>query len=287
LWLVALCWSCWTDQFLAMGDDEDKVKGTKEIALLAEKGLALFAAEKKEDEVELDVPAATKFKEETEAKVKALEAEAALLTGKANEKPRKEKGKEAAALKTTPEYIDACKVVKGQQPKNGHFAKHKESEKPKEEEATKAAEKDADEEKDAKKKEDKKPLKKAESAGISKAERDEMEKLKNDIISKKKEMKESGMSGGQMNKDEQIVEWVKRMNELKEKENPGCLTAQKEDKKSKGKKMSADQEKDKKELENSIEEYKGKLKGEFGYTNKEMKADPDLNEMLARLAAFK
>merc|ERR1712060_446770 len=71
-----------------------------------------------------------------------------------------------------------------------------------------------------KKKDDKKP-KKQESAGISKAERDELEKLKDDIIARKKELKDSGMSGGQINKDEQVVSWVNRMNELKEKESPG------------------------------------------------------------------
>merc|ERR1711985_23109 len=93
---------------------------------------------------------------------------------------------------------------------------------------------------DAKKKADKKPQ---ESAGISKAERDELEKLKNDIIARKKELKETGMSGGQINKDEQVVGWVTRMNELKEKENPGCLQAAKEDKKEgKKKKLSAEQE---------------------------------------------
>merc|ERR1712174_16358 len=98
---------------------------------------------------------------------------------------------------------------------------------------------------DDKEKKDK-PKKATESAGISKAERDELEKLKNDIIARKKELKEQGMSGGQMNKDEQVVAWVARMNELKEKENPGCLTAQKEEKKEgKKKKLSADQEKEK------------------------------------------
>merc|ERR1712188_221912 len=86
------------------------------------------------------------------------------------------------------------------------------------------------------KKEDKKP-KKQESAGISKAERDELEKLKNDIIAKKKELKEQGMSGGQMNKDAEIVAWVARMNELKEKENPGAAAAAKEEKGGKKKKV--------------------------------------------------
>merc|ERR1712072_1086315 len=129
---------------------------------------------------------------------------------------------------------------------------------------------------------------KQESAGISKAERDELEKLKTDIIAKKKELKETGMSGGQINKNEEIVEWVKRMNELKEKENPGCLTAQKEEKKGgKKKALSAEQEQAKKELEQQIEEYRAKLKSEFGYSNKDIKADPDLNDMLKKLAEMK
>merc|ERR1711907_645149 len=141
---------------------------------------------------------------------------------------------------------------------------------------------------DKKKKDDKKPKKEIESAGISKAERDELEKLKNDIIARKKELKETGMSGGQINKDEQVVGWVTRMNELKEKENPGCLQAAKEDKKEgKKKKLSAEQEQEKKDLETQIEEYRNKLKNEFGYTNKDIKADPDLNDMLAKLNGMK
>merc|ERR1711907_420049 len=141
---------------------------------------------------------------------------------------------------------------------------------------------------DKKKKDDKKPKKEIESAGISKAERDELEKLKNDIIARKKELKEQGMSGGQMNKDETIVGWVTRMNELKEKENPGCLAAAKDEKKGGKKKvLSAEQEQAKKDLENQIEEYRNKLKTEFGYTNKDIKADPDLNEMMKRLAEMK
>merc|ERR1712046_101868 len=102
----------------------------------------------------------------------ALEAEAAALTGKDNKKARQEKSKEASALKVTPEYIDAVKVIKGQPPKNGNFAKSKAAAKPKAD-AAPAAEAAKDDEKDAKKKEkdDKKP-KKQESAGISKAERD-------------------------------------------------------------------------------------------------------------------
>merc|ERR1712070_173711 len=169
-------------------------------------------------------------KADQEARIAALEAEAAALTGKDNKKARSEKSKEASALKTTPEYIDACKVVKGLQPKNGNFLKSRAAAKPKAAAAAADAkvEEKADDSK-KKEKEDKKP-KKQESAGISKAERDELEKLKNDIIARKKELKESGMSGGQINKDEQVAGWVARMNELKEKETPGCLTAAKEDK---------------------------------------------------------
>ena len=60
-----------------------------------------------------------------------------------------------------------------------------------------------------------------------------------------------------MNKDETIVGWVKRMNELKEKENPGCLESQREDKKAgKTKKLTTEQVKEKAELETAIEEYK-------------------------------
>jgi len=263
--------------------EEDTIKGGKEIRLLAEKGMALFANQA-EDEVTLDTEGAQKFKDEADAKSAALEAEAALLTGKDNKKARTEKSKEASELKKTPEYIDAGKVLKGQTPKNGHFATIKGAAKP--DDATAAAGAPAgDEKKDDKKK---KELKPTAAAGISKDERAELDKLKNDIIAKKKELKDAGESGGQINKNEDIVGMVKRMNELKEKENPGGLAAAKEEKKGGSKKkMSSQSEAAKRELESQIEEYKGKLKGEFGYTAKDMKADPDLNEMLAKLAAIK
>merc|ERR1711877_51401 len=103
------------------------------------------------------------------------------------------------------------------------------------------------------KKEDKKPAKKQESAGISKAERDELEKLKADIIARKTELKGTGMSGGQINKDEQVVAWVARMNELKEKEEPGSTTAKKDEKK-KEPKLSGEAQKDIEKLTNEIEE---------------------------------
>merc|ERR1711967_54315 len=109
-----------------------------------------------------------------DAKIKALEEEADSLHGKDNMKARAAKGKEAAALKADPQYIDAIKVVKGLETKHGFFIKSKDApveEKPVEEE------KPAEEEKDTKKKEkkeDKKP-KKVESAGLSPAEVKELE----------------------------------------------------------------------------------------------------------------
>jgi len=90
------------------------------------------------------------------------------------------------------------------------------------------------------------------------------------------------MTGGQQNKDAQVVEWVARMNELKEKESPGSTQKpEKADKKKKA--LSADVQKAADQLKQEIEDYKVKLKTEFGYSNKDMKADPELQEMEARL----
>jgi len=139
-----------------------------------------------------------------------------------------------------------------------------------------------------KKDEKKKPAKKQESAGISPDERKELEDLKNKIIAKKKELKEQGMSGGQMNKEAEIVGWVARMNELKEKENPGGLQAAQDAKKSTGKKknMSADQESALKEKKQAFEEYTEKLRTEFKYSKKEIQADPDYQEMAKEIKAL-
>merc|ERR1711862_903092 len=105
------------------------------------------------------------------------------------------------------------RIVKGLEAKKGHFVKSitKGADPLAEKAAAAAVAEEA--KKDVKKKDDKPS--KVMAAGISKAERDELEKLKNDIISRKKELKDSGMSGGQI-KDEQVVGWVNRMNELKE-----------------------------------------------------------------------
>merc|ERR1711920_396083 len=124
------------------------------------------------------------------------------------------------------------------------------------------------------------------SAGLSQAEKKELDQIKNDIVTRKAQLKEQGMSGGQQNKDAQIVEWVARMNELKEKECPG--STQKPDKKEEKKKkvLSGDVQKAAESLRREIDEYKTKLKSEFGYSNKDIKADPDLAEMESRLQAM-
>merc|ERR1712050_299484 len=125
-----------------------------------------------------------------------------------------------------------------------------------------------------------------ESAGISKAERDELEKLKTDIIARKKELKEQGMSGGQMNKDSEIVAWVARMNELKEKECPGSTTSGKKDEKEK-KETKANKSEEKMALEAKIEEYRQQLINEFKYSPKDIKADPDMADMVKQLQKLK
>ena len=112
---------------------------------------------------------------------------------------------------------------------------------------------------------------------MSKAEKDELEQLKQDIIKMKAELKESGMSGGQCNKDEQVVSMVARMQELKIKEDPSLADAGKKDKKDDKKKVNQSEEK--LVLANKIEEYRLKLKQEYGYSDRDIKADPDMNDM--------
>jgi hypothetical protein len=264
---------------------EDHVAGMGEVMKQASAGLKLF---KTEEAVETDLPAAEAFKTEMEAQIATLEAEAAALTGKDNKKERAAKGKQVSDLKANAQYIDACKVAKGLEPKNGFFVKNpKAAEAPPEtKEAEAPAESVPDAKKEAKKK-DAKPAKK-QSAGISPAETAELEKLKNDIIERKTQLKADGMSGGQQNKDSQIVQWVTRMNELKEKADPGSTAkdAKKDDKKKSKAPLSADEQKEADGLRNEIELYKHKLKTEFGYSNKDMKIDPELLEMEAKMAAY-
>merc|ERR1712187_889046 len=216
-------------------------------------------------------------------KIKAKEEEANALTGKDNKKARTEKSKEVSAMKTEPMYVDACKVAKGLAPPNGNFIKKIiEGEKGKSTESSAPAE---DPKKETKKKEDDKKSKKDESAGISKAERDELEQLKKDIIERKAQLKAEGMSGGQCNKDEQVVAWVARMTELKIKEDPTSAEGDKKKDEKKEKKKPASEEK--MALEKRMEEYRVQLKSEFGYSDKDIKADPDYADMQKQLSKLK
>jgi hypothetical protein len=270
---------------MAAARSEDHVAGMGEVMKQASQGLKLFKAE---EALETDLPAAEAFKTEIEAQIAALEAEAATLTGKDNKKERTAKGKQVSDLKANPQYIDACKVVKGLEPKNGFFVTNpKAAAEETKVEAPKVEVVQPDAKKEPKK--DAKKESKKQSAGISPAETAELEKLKNDIIERKNKLKAEGLSGGQQNKDEQIVQWVTRMNELKEKAEPGSTAkdAKKDDKKKKSKApLSAEEQKEADQLAGEIELYKHRLKTEFGYSNKEIKIDPDLVEMEATLAAF-
>merc|ERR1711972_747112 len=203
-------------------------------------------------------------------------------TGKDNKKARTEKSKEASAMKNDPKYIDACKVVKGLPAPNGNFMTKTEGAKPAGAEAPKE---EVKEEKKQEKKDDK-PKKKMESAGLSPDEKKELDKLKNDIIARKAELKAAGKSGGECNKDEQVVAWVARMQELKIKEDPTLADGDKKKGDDK-KKDKAAKSQEKLALEAKIEEYRLQLMNEFKYSAKDIKADPDMQEMQKQLAKMK
>lgn len=258
----------------------------------AEEGMKLFKAAE-EAPVEYDKPAAEAFKAAHDVKIQELDDVIAALTGKDNKKERTAKSKELADLKTIDQYIDACKVCKDLEPKHGFFIKKDAATEAREAAAAAAAAAapaaDGADAGDSEAKKKDKKTKKEESAGISAAERDELEKLKNDIIARKAELKAEGKSGGEQNKDAQVSGWVNRMNELKEKQEPGSTLKKPAGDKGKAKKkglLSSEEQKEMENLRNEIEVYKGKLKAEFGYSNKDMKADPDLTEMEAKMAAF-
>jgi len=269
-----------------MADDGETVKGGMEMLKQAEAGMQLF---KQEGPAATDLPAAEAFKAQHEASMAEMQKGIDSLTGKDNKKERTTKSKELSEFKVQKQYIDACKVVKGLEPPNGFFLVKSAEPAKVEAPAVVAEEPAADDNKpDAEAKKAAKPAKKTESAGLSPAEKKELDQLKSDIIARKTQLKGEGMSGGQQNKDSQIVEWVNRMNELKEKESPGSTA--KSDKKDEGKKnkklLSADVQKQTEELKKEIEDYKNKLRTEFGYSNKDIKADPELKEMEAKLTAL-
>uniref|UniRef100_A0A7S0ABZ7 Uncharacterized protein n=1 Tax=Pyrodinium bahamense TaxID=73915 RepID=A0A7S0ABZ7_9DINO len=233
-----------------------------------------------EEEAKLDVPSAEAFKQEHEAAIKAKEDEASALSGKENKKARTEVGKQVAAMKADPKYIDACKVAKGLAPPNGNFQI---AGAPKKAEATAVASAVASAAaepevaaKGSKKARDAKASK-TESAGLSKAERDELEKLKADIIARKAELKAAGRTGGECNRDEQVVTWVARMNELKAKEDPSLAEAGKDagKPKKKGGTLSSAQQAGLERMKADLAEYRLQLVNEFGYSKKDIEADPD------------
>merc|ERR1712039_551549 len=213
------------------------------------------------------------------------EAEAEALTGKDNKKARAEISKQASSMKQDPKYVDAVKVLKGLPAPNGNFMTKTEAAPPtvqdKKAEATSAKE-DA---KDDEKKQDK-PKKKMESAGLSPDEKKELDKLKTDIIQRKSELKAAGKSGGECNKDEQVVAWVARMTELKIKEDPSLAEADAK-KAADKKKEKVNKSAEKMELEKKIEEYRLQLISEFQYSKKDINADPDMMEMQKQLAKMK
>merc|ERR1712032_1601829 len=204
-------------------------------------------------------------------------AEEAALTGKDNKKARTEKGKEISNLKVEKKYIDALRVLKGSDPPNGNFILSKSG--------GEVAAKPAVAEEEAPKKEEteKKEKPKKATKGLTDDEKKELEKLKNDIIARKTQLKAEGMSGGQQNKDEQVVGWVTRMNELKEKENPGSTAKKPEESKKKKGKLSAEDQAEFDELKQKIEDYKAQCVSEFGMSKKDLKADPDLQDMEKQL----
>merc|ERR1712060_141211 len=140
-------------------------------------------------------------------------------------------------------------------------------------------------EKKADKKDDK-PKKKMESAGLSPDEKKELDKLKNDIIARKAELKAAGKSGGECNKDEQVVSWVARMTELKIKEDPTLADGDKKKGDDK-KKDKVNQSAEKLALQAKIEEYRLQLINEFQYSAKDIKADLDMVDLQKQLAKMK
>jgi len=225
---------------------------------------------------------------ETMAKVKVLEGEINALPGKENKKARNGKSREIADLKKDADFMDAERILAGKEPLTPSNKDPNSPTKKGEYEdlfAQKATMPDGKLAYVAPTSEiiAFTPKKKKEKAqkGLSDKEMEEMEKLKQNIMTKKSELKAEGMSGGQINKDSEIVDWVAKLNALKEKEaalkeNMTGKDAKKEEKSKKG------DDKEIAKLKDDIELYKAKLKEEFGYSKNEINKDPDLMEMQKR-----
>ena len=97
----------------------DRTRGGA-IELQAEQGMKLLKALEATG-AEYDSAGAEAYRHEVETRIAKLEMEASQLTGKDNKKERSAKGKQIADLKNENKYVDACKIVKGLDPKFGHF----------------------------------------------------------------------------------------------------------------------------------------------------------------------
>ena len=94
---------------------DGRVKGGA-LELQAEIGMKLLKATEASG-AEYDSAAAEAYQKEVETRIAKLETESNQLTGKDNKKERSAKGKEIAELKNEHKYVDACKIVKGLEPK--------------------------------------------------------------------------------------------------------------------------------------------------------------------------
>merc|ERR1711937_400478 len=221
----------------------------------------------------------------TMAKVKVLESEMDSLPGKENKKARNAKSREIADLKRDADFMDAERILAGKEPITPSNKTPQNAPPKKGEYDDLFAGCDAGKMYVAPtteslsfttKKKKEKPQKE-----LSEKELEEMEKLKQNIMTKKSELKAEGMSGGQINKDSEIVDWVAKLNALKEKEAAlkGNMTEKDLKQEAKGKKGD---DKEIAKLKQDIEDYKLKLKEEFGYTKQEINKDPDLMDMQKR-----
>jgi hypothetical protein len=222
---------------------------------------------------------------ETMAKVKMLECEIVALPGKENKKSRNAKSREIADLKKDANYVDAERILVGKEPITPSNKTPQNAPPKKGEYDDLFAGCDAGKMYVAAttesltfstKKKKEKPAK-----GLSEKEVEDMEKLKQNIMTKKSELKAEGMSGGQINKDSDIVDWVAKLTALKEKEASlkGNMTDKETKQEAKGKKGD---DKAISKLKQDIEDYKLKLKEEFGYSKNEINKDPDLVDMQQR-----
>jgi len=226
---------------------------------------------------------------ETMSKVKHLEGEIAGLTGKENKKARNERSRVIAEMKKDVNFMDAERILAGKEaltPSNRDpntpskkvgeydhlFAQMANGLTADGKLAYVAPTADIGVSKTKKEKKVK---------DLSEEEKNQMEKLKNNIMTKKAEMKAEGVSGGQINKDSEIVEWVAKLNALKEKEAQlkGDMTAKDAKKDEKSKKGDV---KEIAKLKDEMDAYKLKLKEEFGYSKQDINKDPDLVEMQQR-----